>query len=81
VYFCNQIGKTFVLEAGKTFNAVAENRLGEGKDAGFMASPAVAGEALYLRCNAYQYRVGRNRPAPQTPQFSDWIVDGGGRPR
>ena len=58
LYFCNQTGKTFVLAAGKTFNVVAENRLGEGKDAGFMASPAAAGEdAIYLRTKTHLYSI------------------------
>jgi outer membrane protein assembly factor BamB len=59
VYYCNQIGKTFVVAASKTFNVVAENRLGEDKDAGFMASPAVAGDALYLRTKGHLYRLGK----------------------
>ncbi len=59
VYCSNQTGKTFVLAAGKTFNVVAENRLGEGKDAGFMASPAVAGDVLYLRSKTHLYALGK----------------------
>ena len=57
LYCCNQTGKTFVLAAGKTFNTVAENRLGEGKDAGFMASPAVSGNTLYLRTKTHLYAI------------------------
>jgi len=59
LYCANQMGKTFVLSAGKTFNLVAENRLGEGKDAGFMASPAVAGDVLYLRSRSHLYALGK----------------------
>jgi outer membrane protein assembly factor BamB len=55
IYCCNQIGKTFVLATGRTFNVVAENRL----DGRFMASPAVAGEHLYLRTNSHLYCVGK----------------------
>jgi outer membrane protein assembly factor BamB len=58
IYYCNQIGKTFVLATGKAFNVVAENRLGEPKD-GFMASPAVAGDSLYLRTKTHLYHVGK----------------------
>jgi outer membrane protein assembly factor BamB len=58
IYYCNQIGKTFVLATGKSFSVVAENRLGEAKD-GFMASPAVAGDALYLRTKSHLYQVGK----------------------
>jgi outer membrane protein assembly factor BamB len=59
IYCCNQIGKTFVLATGKTFNVVAENRLGERKDDGFMASPAVAGDSLYLRTKTHLYCIGK----------------------
>jgi outer membrane protein assembly factor BamB len=57
LYCCNQSGKTFVLAAGKSFNITAVNRLGEGKDAGFMASPAVAGDELYLRTKTHLYSI------------------------
>ncbi|MCE9564157.1 MAG: PQQ-binding-like beta-propeller repeat protein [Planctomycetes bacterium] len=59
LYCSNQQGKTFVLSAGKTFNAVAENRLGEGKDAGVMASPAIAGDVLFLRTKTHLYALGK----------------------
>jgi outer membrane protein assembly factor BamB len=59
IYYCNQIGKTFVLAAGKSFDVVAVNRLGEARDIGFMASPAVAGDALYLRTTTHLYCVGK----------------------
>ena len=54
IYACNQSGKTFVLTAGREFNVVAENRLADG----FMASPAVAGDALFLRTRTNLYCVG-----------------------
>jgi len=59
LYCCNQSGKIFVLATGRTFIVVAENRLGEGKDAGFMASPAIAGNSLYLRSKGYLYAIGK----------------------
>jgi outer membrane protein assembly factor BamB len=59
LYCCNQTGKTFVLAAAKEHTVVAENRLGEGKDAGFMASPAVAGNVLYLRTKTHLYAIGK----------------------
>lgn len=55
VYFCNQIGKTFVVEAGREYNLVSENRLAEG----FMASPAVAGDDLFLRTKTHLYLIGK----------------------
>jgi hypothetical protein len=59
VYYSSQKGKTFVLAAGPAFNLVAENRLGEARDIGFMASPAIAGDSLYLRTATHLYRVGK----------------------
>jgi outer membrane protein assembly factor BamB len=53
LYLFSENGTTTVLKAGRTFEKRAESRL----DAGFMASPAVAGKALYLRTTKYLYRV------------------------
>ena len=59
IYCCNQSGKTFVLSTGKEFNLEAVNRLGEGKDAIFMASPAVVDGAVILRTRTHLYSVGK----------------------
>jgi len=53
IYVCSTQGKTSVLKAGRTFERLAENRL----DAGFMASPAVVGNTLFLRTKAALYRI------------------------
>ena len=53
IYAFNEDGKTTVLEAGREFKVLAENQL----DDGFMASPAVAGEALFLRTRTHLYRI------------------------
>ena len=53
MYFFNQQGKTSVINPGRAFDLVTTNSL----DAGFMASPAVAGKALYLRTKTHLYRV------------------------
>jgi outer membrane protein assembly factor BamB len=55
LYLADEEGKTHVLAAGPTFKEVAVNRL----DAGCMASPAVAGDALYLRTKTHLYCIGR----------------------
>ena len=55
VYFCNQIGKTFVVKADRGFTLVAENRL----DGGFMASPAIVDDELFLRTRTHLYRIGK----------------------
>ncbi|MBI3881797.1 MAG: PQQ-binding-like beta-propeller repeat protein [Verrucomicrobia bacterium] len=53
LYFSNENGQTTVLEAGPAFKVLAENKLADG----FMATPAVAGQALYLRSKAALYRI------------------------
>ena len=62
VYFCNQSGKTFVVAAKPEFNLVAENRLdasGVPSPGGFMASPAIAGDNLFLRTRTHLYCIGK----------------------
>ena len=53
LYFFSQDGSTAVLKPGRTFEVLTGNKL----DAGFMASPAVDGKALYLRTKTHLYRV------------------------
>jgi outer membrane protein assembly factor BamB len=53
IYFFNENGHCTVIEAGRRFNVLAENKL----DGGFMASPAVAGRALFLRSKSHLYRI------------------------
>ena len=53
IYFCDQEGHTHVLAAGKEFNELATNTL----DGTFLASPAVAGQAMFLRNDTWLYRI------------------------
>ncbi|MGA2035657.1 MAG: PQQ-binding-like beta-propeller repeat protein, partial [Thermoguttaceae bacterium] len=53
VYFFAQAGKTTVIEAGRAYKELAVNEL----EAGFMASPAVSGKALFLRTETHLYRI------------------------
>jgi outer membrane protein assembly factor BamB len=53
LYFCNQEGKTTVIKPGRTWEILATNTL----ETGLMASPAVAGKALFLRTKTHLYRV------------------------
>jgi outer membrane protein assembly factor BamB len=53
VYFFNQTGITTVIETGREFKVVAENRL----DDGIMGSPAVSGNALFIRTKTNLYRI------------------------
>jgi outer membrane protein assembly factor BamB len=55
VYFFDEDGKTTVIDAARAFKVVAENRLGDG----FMASPAAADGALFLRSRTRLYRIDR----------------------
>jgi outer membrane protein assembly factor BamB len=53
VYCFSHEGKATVLKAGRAFEVLATNVL----EAGFMASPAVSGAALFLRTKTHLYRV------------------------
>lgn len=53
LYFFNQEGETTVLQPGRTYERLAVNTL----DDGFMASPAVAGSAFFLRTRSHLYRI------------------------
>lgn len=53
LYFQNEEGKTTVLAASDEFKVLAENQL----EGGFMASPAVDGDALILRTRTHLYRI------------------------
>ena len=53
VWFFSEEGKTTVLRPGSTPEIVATSQL----DGGFMASPAVAGNAFYLRTRTHLYRI------------------------
>ena len=53
IYFFSEEGKTTVVEAGRQFKVLAENKLADG----FMSSPAIAGKAFFLRTKANLYRI------------------------
>jgi len=53
IYFFSRQGKVTVLKVGRTFEVLAESRM----PAPFMASPAVAHGALFLRTKTHLYRV------------------------
>jgi outer membrane protein assembly factor BamB len=53
IYFFNQTGVTTVVEDSGSFRQLSVNRL----DDGFMASPAVADDALFLRTTSHLYRI------------------------
>ena len=53
LYFFSQMGHGYVIKPGKTFQLLASNQLNDG----FMASPAVAGKAIYARGKTHVYRI------------------------
>ena len=53
IYCFSEAGKVTILKPGRQFESLAENEM----PAGFMASPAIAGKALYLRTKTHLYRV------------------------
>jgi outer membrane protein assembly factor BamB len=57
IYCFGQDGKATVLRANRHFERLATNVL----DAGFLASPAVAGRALILRTKTHVYRIEEPR--------------------
>ena len=54
IYFFNNKAETTVIEAGRRFKALETNSLGK---AVLQATPAVAGNAFYLRTATHLYRI------------------------
>jgi outer membrane protein assembly factor BamB len=57
IYLFSEDGKTTVLDAGRAFKILAESQLGDG----FMASPAIDGDAFILRSRTHLYRIEEPR--------------------
>ena len=55
LFFLNEDGETFVLEGGDTYKEVARNDLDEMS----LASPAIAGDALYIRTRTKLYKIAQ----------------------
>ncbi|HEV3004626.1 MAG TPA: PQQ-binding-like beta-propeller repeat protein, partial [Pirellulales bacterium] len=53
LYFSSQDGDFPVIAAEREFRLLATNQL----EAGCMASPAIAGKAIYLRTKSHLYRI------------------------
>ena len=54
VYLLTEGGVTFVLEAGDGYKEIAKNDLDEMS----LASPAIAGDAIYIRTETKLYKIG-----------------------
>ena len=57
IYFISEDGKTVVFRPGQTAEKLAENRL----DGIVIASPAVAGKAIFLRSSTHLYRIEKRK--------------------
>jgi len=55
IYFLGQNGVTVVIRHGPEFEVLATNTL----DDEFDATPAIVGNAIYLRGHQYLYRISR----------------------
>jgi outer membrane protein assembly factor BamB len=53
IWLFSEDGKTTVIKPSRTFELLGENRLEQG----FLASPAIAGKAFYLRTRTHLYRI------------------------
>jgi outer membrane protein assembly factor BamB len=56
IYFSNNDGTTFVVKAGREFQLLATNNLGER----ITASPAIAGNEIFYRTDSRLYCIGKN---------------------
>lgn len=54
IYFCNEKSVTTVIEPARQFKVLSENHLGKEE---LMASPAVSGNALFIRTDKHLYRI------------------------
>ena len=64
IYFFDQQGQTTVVGPGTNFTALATNKL----DAGFMASPAVVGQAIIVRTKTHLYRIENQPRSARRPE-------------
>ena len=56
IYLVNERGKTLVLKAGPEFEVLGESEIGPGDEV-FWATPAVAGDALFIRSSDALYCI------------------------
>lgn len=57
IWFFSEEGKTSAIHPGNKFELLAENQLQDG----FLASPAISGNAFYLRTRTHLYRIEKRR--------------------
>jgi len=59
IYFVNEYGTTFVIRAGRDYQLLAENELGEEDMC--MATPAIAGNRLLIRTDSRLFCISHKR--------------------
>jgi outer membrane protein assembly factor BamB len=57
IWLFSEDGKTTAIKPGRAFETLAENKLDEG----FLASPAIAGKAFFLRTRTHLYRIEKKQ--------------------
>jgi len=55
IYFQNESGIGYVIKAGRTYELLAINELGEPT----LASPAVSDNALFIRSEKHLWKIGK----------------------
>jgi outer membrane protein assembly factor BamB len=61
ILFVMDNGETVVVEPGRQFKVATRNKLGDGRQLDFNASPAVTGDRLFLRSQSYLYCIGEKK--------------------
>jgi outer membrane protein assembly factor BamB len=54
-------GETVVIEPGRTLKVVGRNKLGDGNQLDFNASPAIVDGQIFLRSQSYLYCIGEKK--------------------
>jgi hypothetical protein len=54
-------GETVVIEPGRTLKIVGRNKLGDGSQLDFAASPAIVDGQMFLRSQSYLYCIGEKK--------------------
>jgi hypothetical protein len=58
VYLAAEGGEVIVLKAGRTFEVLARNDMGEM----LMATPAISSNTLFVRTGGHLYAIGKPKP-------------------
>jgi outer membrane protein assembly factor BamB len=69
VYVFAEDGSAVAFRPGRTYQELGRGRVDEG---GVMATPAVAGSAIFVRTESHLYRVEKRATAPPPPPRPGW---------